>query len=761
MKAWLQLGTTLFRWPWLWGWCTALLLVLPLSLVWLEAPNRWLFRAGLQLNTKPEPASPLVKITVSQRELDRLANDAPGALALGDLLQGLRGVYTRGVVVLLDEVPHPDNYAIDLLSKGFAEPQAAAGDVPALPLLAELQAGVQRQQVFLSGVQDGAVVLGVRSAGGKQENPEAKISYLRESQRVLPSANKAAANPLWELLQKQDRGLFNSEILPLAGFRFETSMQGYAYFDGQSLAYPLLWRVHDAVFPDLVLESLRRLRGATRIQQQGQAVLLDDKVLPLSAGAVIYPFYSAASGKPAPVESLSLADLQTTRDYQRFHNRLVLIGAKDSPALENVSAALYSLDKGAYYRVPAWYALAEKAALLVLLAYVLLLLPRVSIKTGLAATGVLLLGLLVLQLILQVGSKQWLPTALPMLYLVAGHLLWLLSRLLNSWFGEWQVVVLAKGEAPPVQARVRSEPRLPGPERAADRSTFDKTMALTRPDGKLRFGRYEVDRELGRGAMGVVYLGHDPSIDRKVAIKTLNYAQFTPEELGEVKERFLREAKAVGKFDSHPHIISIFDTGEDSERAYVVMEYVEGKALSQYTQKNALIKDYDELYYIIECVADALNYAHGKGVIHRDIKPSNILYDANNSKVKVSDFGIARIINSSATRTGEIMGSPLYMSPEQVKGEKLTGKTDIYSLGVTFYQLLTGDLPFKGDTIPAITHQIVQGKYTPVTEFNSRIPTSAQRIIARAMHKDPERRYGDAAEMMEEIGRIRAREFPR
>src|SRR5690606_3465111 len=282
------------------------------------------------------------------------------------------------------------------------------------------------------------------------------------------------------------------------------------------------------------------------------------------------------------------------------------------------------------------------------------------------------------------------------------------------------------------EGRTRNEPKLPALKGATGKlgGMFDRTMALTKPGGKLKFGRYEVDRELGRGAMGVVYLGHDPLIDRKVAIKTLNYAQFSADELKDVKLRFFREAKAVGKFN-HDNIVTIYDSGEDAERAYIAMEYVEGTPLSARTQKNTLIKDYDLLYWIIESVADALNYAHEKGVIKRDIKPSNIIYDEKNGKVKVSDFGIARIVDSSATRTGEIMGSPLYMSPEQVKGEILTGKTDIYSLGVSFYQLLTGELPFKGDTIPAITHQIVQGKYVPIHDLNSRAPASAQKIIAK------------------------------
>jgi len=738
--------------------CSVILLVSPLSVSWIDAPHRWLFRVGVQLNPKPEPTNHIIKVTVSQREMDRLANDIPGAIGVGDLLGGLRGVYTKAVILLLDDVPEPDNYAVELIGKGILQQVAMRSVMADSSVWQDLQSLVSRQEIFQAGVNDGALILGI----AQHDAPQSKVSFLRESQRISMS-NTGSPSPLATLTQF-DRGAFNMDIPELAAFRFESSLQGFAFYDGKSLAYPLLWKVNDAIFPDVVLESLRKSTGAKAIGYQSQALTLDGKAFQISAGSVIYPFYSAASGKSAPIETVSLTDLQNTRDYARFHNKLVVIGVKDSSSLENVSSAIYSLEKQAYYVIPAGYLLVEKGVLLVLLMYVLLLLPRLGVKVGLGLSAVLLVGFVILQLVLQITQKQWLPVSLLLCYLMIGHLFFLLSLLLKSIFGEWQLVVVEKGAPLPqikkVDVRVRSEPRLPSPKSATGKLglMFDRTMALTKPGGKLKFGRYEVDRELGRGAMGVVYLGHDPLIDRLVAIKTLNYAQFSAEELKDVKARFFREAKAVGKFN-HDNIVTIYDSGEDAERAYIAMEYVEGTPLSSRTQKNTLIKDYDLLYWIIESVADALNYAHDKGVIHRDIKPSNILYDEKNGKVKVSDFGIARIVNSSATRTGEIMGSPLYMSPEQVKGEVLTGKTDVYSLGVSFYQLLTGELPFKGDTIPAITHQIVQGKFIPVDELNPKAPASAQKIIAKAMHKDPNRRYADAREMMEDIAKYREKEF--
>lgn len=734
--------------------CSVILLLAPLSISWLDTPHRWLFRMGVQLSPKPEPTTSIIKVTASQREMDRLVSDMPGAVNVGEFLRGVRGVYTKAVVVLLDDLPDPDNYAVEVVSRGILQQDAMRSAMANSEVWQDLQSLVSRQELFQTSVNDGALTLGIAQA----DVSHSKVNFLRESQR-LTQGNTGTPSPLAPVM-RFDRGAFNKDILEIASFRFESSLQGFAFYDGSSLAYPLLWKVNEAVFPDLVSEVLRKSSGAKAISYQPPALVMDNKRFLLSAGSVIYPFYSTATGKSAPLETVALSDFQGTQDYSRFHNKLVLIGVKDSTSLENVSSAVYSLEKQAYYVVPAGYLLVEKGMLLLLLAYVLLLLPRLGIKVGLSLSAVLCVGLVILQLVLQITQKQWLPVALLLCYVMLGHLLFLFSLVLKSIFGEWQLVVIEKGAPLPpprkTDVRVRNEPRLSSPKSATGKLSqmFDRTMALTKPGGKLKFGRYEVDRELGRGAMGVVYLGHDPLIDRLVAIKTLNYAQFSAEELKDVKARFFREAKAVGKFN-HDNIVTIYDSGEDEERAYIAMEYVEGTPLSSRVQKNTLIKDYDLLYWIIESVADALNYAHDKGVIHRDIKPSNILYDENNGKVKVSDFGIARIVNSSATRTGEIMGSPLYMSPEQVKGEVLTGKTDVYSLGVSFYQLLTGELPFKGDTIPAITHQIVQGKYIPVNELNPRVPASAQKIIAKAMHKDPDRRYVNAHEMMEEVAKYR------
>jgi len=346
-----------------------------------------------------------------------------------------------------------------------------------------------------------------------------------------------------------------------------------------------------------------------------------------------------------------------------------------------------------------------------------------------------------------------------LVFLLAGHLCVLL------WMLQKKIVNSPTSPTRPAQKnntffnkqKSRQEPGFFSTKKnvAKQDSIFERTSAL-KPQGLRQLGRYIIDSELGRGAMGVVYLGHDASIDRKVAIKTLNYDQFPKDTLDEVKERFFREAKAAGNL-KHQNIVTIYEMAEDEERAFIAMEYVGGKPLSAYIKKGQLLP-VDEVYWIVLQVAEALGYAHEHNIVHRDIKPSNILYDRDREEVKVADFGIARITDHASTRTGDILGSPLYMSPEQIKGEKVMGQSDIFSLGVTFYQLLTGELPFNGDTMVAITHQIVNGKYTSVTEINPRLPESAQRIIAKALQKNPEKRFETAYEMSDMLQKYRGKD---
>ena len=274
------------------------------------------------------------------------------------------------------------------------------------------------------------------------------------------------------------------------------------------------------------------------------------------------------------------------------------------------------------------------------------------------------------------------------------------------------------------------------------------TLRLTSTDTLPTFGRYEIMRELGQGAMGTVYLGRDPKINRQVAIKTLKYSSVPAEELDEVKARFFREAEAAGKL-SHPNIVTVFDIGEEHDIAYMAMELLEGTELTPFCRPDALL-DTDEVLDIMAAVADALAYAHQQGVVHRDIKPANIMR-LNNGTVKVTDFGIAWVIDSTKTKTGIVMGTPSYMSPEQVSGKKVDGRSDLFSLGIVFYEMLTGQKPFEGETLTALMYAIAKAPFKPLAEVVPDLPPCCIALVEKLLTKGVSRRYKSADQALAAI----------
>ncbi len=257
---------------------------------------------------------------------------------------------------------------------------------------------------------------------------------------------------------------------------------------------------------------------------------------------------------------------------------------------------------------------------------------------------------------------------------------------------------------------------------------------------KPMLGRYEVQKELGKGAMGVVYLGKDPKIGRTVAIKTMALSQeFEGDELEEVKERFFREAETAGRL-AHPNIVTIYDAGEEHDLAYIAMEFIQGYDLTRHTKPGDLI-DPKTVIGLVADAADALNYAHSNNVIHRDIKPANLMWLPDQKQVKVTDFGIARLTDSSKTKTGMVLGTPSYMSPEQLVGKKVDGRSDLFSLGVTLYQLLTGRLPFTGDSMATLMFKIANEAHAPIASEVPTLDPRIDKIIRNALQKDPDKRY--------------------
>lgn len=254
----------------------------------------------------------------------------------------------------------------------------------------------------------------------------------------------------------------------------------------------------------------------------------------------------------------------------------------------------------------------------------------------------------------------------------------------------------------------------------------------------VNYGRYQIVNELGKGSMGVVYLAHDPHIDRKVALKVLRQDRLGDETF---VQRFLKEAKAIGRL-SHPCIVTVYDVGQDHGTVYIAMEFLEGIPLHRLMESRTL--NPQEIIRLGIQVAESLDYAQQRGIVHRDIKPSNILVDAN-GQTKITDFGIAHIedpASSVQTQAGEILGTPAYMSPEQVLGQPVDGRSDLFSLGIILYELSTGRKPFGGENLAAIFHSITQDAPPPAGKINPAIGQRFSQIIMKCLNKKPEDRFG-------------------
>ena len=261
-----------------------------------------------------------------------------------------------------------------------------------------------------------------------------------------------------------------------------------------------------------------------------------------------------------------------------------------------------------------------------------------------------------------------------------------------------------------------------------------------------RLGRYVIERKLGRGAMGAVYLARDPRINRPVALKVIPIEkEFEDEELEEARLRFFREAESAGRL-THPNIITVFDAGEDKHLAYIAMEFLPGVPLTHYTDPKKLLAPGKALELCAR-TAEALDYAHNQGVIHRDIKPANLLYHPQQDVLKISDFGVARMTDNNRTKTGIVLGTPMYMSPEQLNAEELTGHSDLFSLGVTLYELLTGEAPFHATNIAVLMTKITTEDPTPVSNRRAGVPPSVDSVLFKALAKAQEQRFSNGGEM--------------
>jgi len=525
-----------------------------------------------------------------------------------------------------------------------------------------------------------------------------------------------------------------------------------------------------------------------------------------------YPFYDVYTGK-IPASRFKGKIVLIGATASGMGERFVTPVSDSMAGVELQANTLDSILNEQYFTKPAWSFRAEIGLLMVVGLYLILVLPRVGPGIAAVLSLVLLLTLLGTEFVLLTGSALWVQTITAATMLLLGHLVLTTKRYFASE-GERQKVQVDSAETnkmlglsfqsqgmldmafdkfrkcpvnddilatlynlaldferkrqfnkatavyeymiehnpnyKDVQARVERT-KSAGDTMIFGASTTGGGMSslLITGGAKPTLGRYEISKELGKGAMGTVYQGRDPKINRDVAIKTMALSQeFEQDELQEVKERFFREAETAGRLN-HPNIVTIYDAGEEHDLAYIAMELLSGTDLSPFTKLDKLMPSIAALK-ISGKVAEALHYAHAQGVVHRDIKPANIML-LKDKTVKVTDFGIARITASSKTKTGVVLGTPSYMSPEQLSGKHVDGRSDLFSLGAMLYELLTGVRPFRGDSMATLMFQIANEPHPDIREHKADLPESAATLINKLLAKEADARFANGMEVVHAI----------
>jgi len=486
--------------------------------------------------------------------------------------------------------------------------------------------------------------------------------------------------------------------------------------------------------------------------------------------------------------------------------------AGDTSAVQRTAGIVSNLMRHHYKVRPYWGVWAAIVAYLLIALYLVLLLPRLRAAIATLMTMGLMLALAGTQTVLMTQAALWVPLSLAVILLLLGHLALETKRVLLAHrytthreqmaesFRLEGLALQGRAKLDEAFAKLREVPLDDGMMEVLynlgldfeRRGQFDRAQSvyeyMTGYDSDFRdlqhrmihvksmqgagapalkmsksgrfliaegedrpmLGRYEVLREIGKGAMGTVYLGQDPKISRTVAIKTLDLSQdFEKKEIEDVKGRFFREAETAGRL-SHPNIVTVYDAGEAHQLAYIAMEYLEGENLAPYTRSNNLLPPETVLDIIARC-AETLGYAHKNSVVHRDIKPANIMYRPENGEIKITDFGIARITGASRTRSGMVLGTPSYMSPEQLSGKRVDGRSDLFSLGVMCFQLITGRLPFIADSMANLMYKIANEDHPSVRVLRPDVPDCIPPIIDRALKKNRDERYASGDEMAEDI----------
>lgn len=595
--------------------------------------------------------------------------------------------------------------------------------------------------------------------------------------------------------------------------------------DGAVRLEPLLVNYYGKAVPSMaLLAAVKSLNlSSTDIKlNQGESVQIGKLRIKTDGAALMLPqFYKGRDGKPAFAVDSFYDVLSGKIPASKYADKIVIIGATAAgvgtqfpvpghPALspaETIAHITSSILNEHFIVQPSWGVWASLGVFLLVCAYIIAALPRLSAGAAAVGTALFFVALLGIEFGLLSGAALWLKLVFPATLLLIGHLALTTKRFLMTEAGKIKsdeesaetsrmmgLALQGQGQLDMAFDRFRRVPMNDAVmgnlySLALDferKRQFNKAEAVyqhmaaynkdykdlqsklnraknlsetvllggsgAHPGGtmlldggaveKPMLGRYQVEKELGKGAMGIVYLGKDPKIGRVVAIKTMALSQeFEGDELVDARERFFREAETAGRLQ-HQNIVTIFDAGEEHDLAFIAMEFLKGKDLVD-SCKDGHLLPVPTVLSIVARVAEALSYAHRQNVVHRDIKPANIMYDLASDTVKVTDFGIARITDSSKTKTGLVLGTPSFMSPEQLAGKKVDGRSDLYSLGVMLFQMLAGVLPFRGESMAELMFKISNEDAPDIRIIRKELPDKLAKLLAVSLSKRPEARYQD------------------
>jgi len=549
------------------------------------------------------------------------------------------------------------------------------------------------------------------------------------------------------LLLSKERRIAQELHLPLQ--RLAQVALGFGHNDflvgepAQGMAHPLFIHHKGSLFPSYALRLALAYweQVPSKVVVEENQLRLKGESIPLWDGKMLVKFLRGFS----QLEKLSFSDILNGQEKPAMKGRIVLIGANFGDAGNTlrtpVSAAtsedqfngfvLDNLLNRRYLSRPPSMVFVEMGVLFLLGLGAAFLFPRIGQISRLSLTLVLIAAIAVSGFLLLARWEMWFRMSYVLACLLMIYALVSVSQFLFRVRMSRESIETNRLLGLSFQSHMR----------AREASVLDEAI----PKELTRIGRYEILQGLGRGSMGLVYKALDLKINRLLAIKTIRFSdEFDEDVIQEIKERFFREAEIAGRL-SHPCIVTLHDMGEDQDLTYMAMEYLEGENLEKFINKKNLLP-LRKVLSVVASVAEALEFAHRADVIHRDIKPANIML-LKTGGVKVTDFGIAKAISSSRTRTGVILGTPNYMSPEQIMGQKVDPRSDVFSLGVVFYQLLTGELPFQGDNLSSLLYQITQVKHPPLRSFNSRIPVACEQIMDKALAKNPDERFKTAGQM--------------